>query len=66
MKMFCVLSVFAIIQMIVFSQYKGLDYLGDKISFYAKYSFGNMGFSGSICGKSVINWEDPQSSKLIL
>ena len=64
--MFFVLSIFAIIQMSIFGSYDGLDYLGDKIRFYAKYSFGNFGFSGSICGKSVINWDDPLSSKLIL
>ena len=66
MKVFCILSVFAIVQMIIFAQYNGLDYLGDKISFYSKYSFGNMGFSGSICAKTVINWEDVNNSLLIL
>ena len=49
-KVFSVLSLLAIIQMIIFGTYDGLDYLGDKVSFYAKYSFGNFGFSGSICG----------------
>ena len=65
-KVFSVLSLLAIIQMSIFGSYDGLDYLGDKIRFYAKYSFGNFGFSGSMCSRSVINWDDPLSSKLIL
>lgn len=54
---FSVLSLLAIPQMFIMGSFGGLDYLGDNLSFYAKYSFGNMGFSGSICSKSIINFE---------
>ena len=43
--------------MIIYSTFGGLDYLGDKVSFYADVSFGNMGFSGAICGKHVLDLE---------
>ena len=45
--------------MIIFGSFGGLDYLGDNLSFSAKYSFGNIGFSSSICSKYIINWSDP-------
>ena len=40
----------------------GLDYMGDRVSIFAKYSFGNMGFSGSICGMNVVFWDSPTSN----
>ena len=45
--------------MIIMGSFGGLDYLKDNLSFSAKYSFGNMGFSSSICSKYIINWSDP-------
>ena len=35
MYIFAILSFFAVIQMIIFSSFNGMDYLGDIVSFYA-------------------------------
>ena len=45
--------------MIIFSQMDGLGFLGDdKVSFYAKTSFGNMGFASSVCSRTIIDWRN--------
>ena len=44
--------------MIVFFAFGGISYLSDDLlHINARFSFGNMGFSGVICGKNVISWE---------
>ena len=55
-RVFCWLSVLATIQIIIFANFTGLDFLGAEVSDYAKISFGNIGFSRSICGMSLIDW----------
>ena len=58
--MFCLLSVFAIVQMLVLYTYDGLSYL-DTISFYALTSLGNIGFSSSICARHIMDWDNGQT-----
>ena len=56
-RIFALLSIIAIIQMIVFAHMDGLDFLGyDKVSFYARTSFGNMGYASSLCSHTIIDW----------
>ena len=50
-KVFCWLSLMAIVQMIIFGSFNGLEYLGDSVSTSASVSFGSIGFSGSVCGR---------------
>lgn len=57
--LFAILSVFAVVQMVILGSFEGLDFLGDKVSFYATTSFGNIGFSQSICGNNIIEWHNP-------
>ena len=59
MWLFAFLSIFALIQMIIFFVFGGLNYLDDDyVHINARLSFGNMGFAGVICGKNVISWEN--------
>ena len=65
-KVFTVLSVFAIAQMFIYKKFGGLNYLeryeeafdyrNPDLSSYTKYSFGMMGFSKNICAKVPIQW----------
>lgn len=52
--------------MIIFGSFNGLDYLGDKVSFYASTSFGNIGFSQAICGNNIIEWHGVEDVQLLL
>ena len=52
-KLFLILSIFAVVQMCVFRAFGGLSFM-EGLPLYAKYSFGNMGFTKAICGKSPI------------
>ena len=52
------LSFFAIIQMIIYRSFDGLGHLDSSTSLYTKFSFGNMGFAGNTCGKSIIYYDD--------
>ena len=57
MKIFLILSLLACCQMGIMYSFNGLEYLGDgKVSFFAKISMGNMGFSASICTRGIIDW----------
>ena len=38
--------------------FDGLDHI-KELTFYAKYSFGNMGFSAPLCSKIMIDWSRP-------
>ena len=60
-QIFCVLSLFAIAQMIIFKQFGGLEYLDETVSWNTLHSFGNMGFSSSICSRAVIFWDGDYS-----
>jgi len=53
MKMFCVLSLLAIPQMILFYSFGGLRNVGD-VGLYVETSMGNIGFSTSDCSKAPI------------
>lgn len=59
-RIFCWLSVLATIQIIIFANFKGLNYVGAELSGYVEISFGNIGFSKSTCGMTLINWKDPK------
>ena len=51
------LSVLACVQMGIYKSFNGLGILGEYVTLTAGYSFGNMGFTGTACGKMPIDWE---------
>ena len=48
----------AIAQMYIYKSFDGLGYLS-YLSFFSSISFGNMGFSTSVCRKKPIHWGYP-------
>ena len=62
-KLFFFLSVLASIQMLIYASFNGLDYL-PKVNTLAHISFGNIGFSDNDCGKSLIMWDEFESTTL--
>ena len=57
MKLFLVLSIFALIQMMLYYSVGGYSNLPDgTVDFSFLASFGNMGFSSIICTKKLIYW----------
>ena len=63
MWLFAFLSIVAIVQMIIYLAFGGLSYLeGGALHFFARVSFGNMGFAGTVCGKNIISWEGPTTN----
>ena len=61
-----VLSIAAIVQMRIYSSFKGLSILGEFVTPTAYNSFGNIGFSGPVCSKTPINWDDEKDTKLVI
>lgn len=43
--------------MIIYKTQGGLDFVRERESLTAPYSFGNMGFSSSQCSKSLVEWD---------
>ena len=63
MWLFAFLSLIASIQMIIFFAYPGLDYLkGKALHTFARISFGNIGFAGTVCGKNIITWDSSKTN----
>ena len=60
LKIFAVISLLAISQMLIYKNVGGLDYL-TELSDYSRYSFGNMGFSGNSCGKMPVLWHNDKT-----
>ena len=60
------LSIAAIVQMRIYSSFEGLSVLGEFVTPIARNSFGNIGFSGPVCSKIPINWEDEKYNKLAI
>ena len=59
MWLFAFLSLFALIQMIMFFSFQGLSYLDHEAMYInSRFTFGNMGFSGVVCGKNAISWDN--------
>lgn len=54
MKLFCVLSVMATLQMILFGSVDGLGHINEKLEMYVPVSFANMGFPKPICTKEIL------------
>ena len=48
----------------IFSSFGGMDTFGEFVTSTASYSFGNMGFSSTVCGKMPIDWEHGDSVNL--
>ena len=65
-KLFILLTLISIVQMIIFSTYNGLDHLGDQVTISAKLSFGNVGFPTSTCAMNTINWSTNTDIKYLL
>ena len=62
-----VLSIAAIVQMRIYSSFEGLSILGEYVTPTAQNSFGNIGFSGPVCSKTPINWDDKkEDTKLVV
>ena len=59
-KLFCLLTVISIPQMLIYSYFNGYNYRLDD-TLYTRLSFGNMGQSSSNCGKNFINWDESQT-----
>ena len=45
----------------IFKSFGGLDSFGEFVTTTASLSFGNMGFSSTVCSKMPIDWEDLDS-----
>ena len=56
-KLFCILSIFAVVQMGLFYSIGGLGNLKTDVGLYARTSFGNMGFAKTVCMKQIINYD---------
>lgn len=50
----------------IYRSFDGLGNLQEYVTLTADYSFGNMGFSGSACGKMPIDWAHEDSVNLTL
>ena len=60
--LFAFLSICAFFQMLIFGSFDGLDFMPEEVLTLAlKSSFGNMGFSKSICGKSSVQYDEVTS-----
>lgn len=58
---FFILSIGAMIQINRYSSFNGLDHLGVYVTSTASRSFGNIGFSGSMCARMPIDWDHEDS-----
>jgi len=45
----------------IFMSFGGMNSFGEFVTTTAATSFGNMGFSSSVCGKMPIDWEHGDS-----
>jgi hypothetical protein len=65
-KLFVALSVFAFIQMYIYSSFGGMDFLALNEDFTMRLplrtSIGNMGSSGAICSIGPIDWNTASSN----
>ena len=59
-RLFCGLSVLAILQLLIYNYFDGHNYTSKETN-YTKISFGNMGYSGSICGTNFIDWTQDET-----
>lgn len=59
--LFLVLSVLACFQMGIYRSFDGLGNLEEYVTLTADVSFGNMGFSGPICSKMPVDWDNDES-----
>ena len=49
--------------MALFFAFGGLNYLtSHALHVYARVSFGNLGFAGTVCGKNVVAWDSASTS----
>ena len=58
-KLFCMLTLLACIQMALFMHVGGLSLTNNETSSLHLFSFGNMGFSKAICAKSLVDFNRP-------
>ena len=57
MKLFAIMSGFAVLQMIVFLIVGGVR-KGFTFGILVQASFGNMGFAGMFCAKNEVQWTE--------
>ncbi len=58
--LFLGLSVLACFQMGIYRSFDGLGNLEEYVTLTADVSFGNMGFSGPICAKMPVDWDNDE------
>ena len=56
-QLFCVLTLLAIPQMLIYRYFNGYNYTTTE-PIYASLSFGAMGYTSNNCGTNFINWSD--------
>ena len=59
-KLFCVLSLFTIPQLLIYNYFDGYNWTTQE-SLFEQLSFGNMGYSGNYCGMKFINWDSQET-----
>ena len=55
-RLFMILSLLAAVQMLLYYLVGGYGHISSEIGAFALTSFGDMGFSKSVCSKEIINW----------
>lgn len=50
--------------MLIYKSYGGMDSFGEFVTLTASVSFGNMGFSSTVCAKMPIDWQHDESVTL--
>lgn len=55
---FIIFSALAFWQMSIFKQFDGLGNIPDFVMMPAENSIGNIGYSGTVCSKMPIDWQD--------
>ena len=62
--LFFFLTICSCFQMMIYKSYGGMDSFGEFVTLTASVSFGNMGFSSTVCAKMPIDWQHDDSVTL--
>lgn len=54
-KLFCILSIIVIPQIMIYHYFDGYNWASET-SLYQTLSFGNMGYTSNYCGRNFIDW----------
>ena len=57
-QIFAILAICALLQMIIFRSFSGLDSF-QSLAATVNWSFGSMGFAQNLCSKAMLNWGSP-------